>query len=150
MNRSSTGNMQAIVKYSSISVQTEVENASPYRLVQMLLNGALARIAMARISIGQGEIARKGEYISSAIAIIGGLKDSLDHKIGGTVSANLEKLYTYMMDRLLEASMKNDTGILNEVNELLSGIKSSWDEIGEIPEAKIPQQMTDLQHRKTG
>ena len=150
MNRLNTGTRQAIVKYSSVSVQTEVENASPYRLVQMLLNGALARISMARIAIGEGDPARKGEYISSAISIIGGLRDSLDHKAGGTVASNLEKLYAYMTDKLLEANIKNDSSILNEVNELLLGIKTSWDEIGNLPEAINPHQTLDVQQRKTG
>lgn len=150
MNRSSTGNMQAIVKYSSVSVQTEVDNASPYRLVQMLLNGALARISAAKIAIGQGAPARKGEYISSAISIIGGLRDSLDHKVGGTVAANLEKLYAYMTGRLLEANITSDTGILDEVNELLLAIKTSWDEIGNYPEARNPPRSLAVQQRKTG
>lgn len=139
MNQPNAANMQALVKYATVSVQTEVENASPYRLIQMFFEGALMRIAKAKISIKQGDIPRKGENISSAISIIGGLRDSLDHKVDGEIVTNLEDLYAYMTERLLQANMNNDIEILNEVYGLLMDIKTAWDEIGTQPETQTMQ-----------
>ena len=88
------------------------------------------------MAIRQNQVSRKGESISSAISIIGGLRDSLDHKVGGAIAANLENLYEYMTHRLLEANLNSDEAALAEVHTLLMEIKSAWDGIAEHAEVK--------------
>lgn len=107
----------------------EVEEASPHRLIQMLYEGGLQRIAIAKGALMRNEVAEKGENISRAIAIIGGLRSSLDLK-QGEIAQNLDNLYEYMERRLLEANLKNDVGILDEVSGLLREIKTAWDAVG--------------------
>jgi len=74
---------------------------------------------------------RKGESISLAIAIIDGLKGSLDLEGGGEIATNLEALYDYMVHRLFHANINNDVQVLEEVRGLLRGIKEAWDSIPE-------------------
>ena len=127
--------LQALNEYTRINIQTDIESASPYRLIQMLMEGALSRISMAKAYIKQKQIAKKGEAISSAILIIGGLRDSLDHDAGGELAGNLEDLYEYMTNRLLTANLENDIEALDEVRRLLLQVKVAWDGIGSTPEA---------------
>ena len=134
MTNSSPRSALALKAYNSINVQTGIESASPHRLIQMLLEGALSRIAKAKGHMKDRSLAKKGEEISSAISIVGGLRDSLDHKVGGEVVRNLDSLYEYMTYRLMEANLKNDASMLDEVNELLVEIKAGWDAIGNSPE----------------
>ena len=76
-----------------------------------------------------GQHAAKGELISKAIGIIGGLRESLDLQQGGEIAANLDRLYEYMVSRLVEANIGNDVAIIDEVAELLRNVKSGWDAI---------------------
>jgi flagellar protein FliS len=95
----------------------------------MLLDGALDRIASAKGAIARNEVARKGELLGSAIAIIDGMRASLDYNGGGEIAANLGSLYDYIERRLLEANTSADVAILDEVGGLLKEIKSGWNSI---------------------
>lgn len=121
----------ALQHYAQVGAQTGVAYATPHRLIQMLMDGALDKIALARGYILRGEIALKGSHISWAISIIDGLRASLDHQAGGAIAANLEALYDYMTRRLVQANIANDVEILNEVTGLLHEIKEAWDAIPE-------------------
>ena len=123
------GVRNALDQYSQNAVQTRIESASPHRLIQMLLEGALGKIAAAKGHMDRGEIRPKGEQIGSAISILEGLKTSLDMEKGGEIARNLEDLYTYLERRLIEANRVNDTALLDEVSDLLKQIKEAWDAI---------------------
>lgn len=126
------GNIQALKQYGKVGAQTGIVNASPHRLIQMLLEGALSRIAQAKGHIERNEIKQKGEAIGMAVSIIGGLRDSLD-KSQGDIAQNLDALYEYIGNRLLQANVNSDVKMLKEVQGLLLEIKSAWDAIQEQP-----------------
>ncbi|MNC81265.1 Flagellar protein FliS [compost metagenome] len=67
--------------------------------------------------------------IGKAIAIIGGLREGLDPDKSEVSIADLDNLYHYMMTRLVEANLNNDTAILDEVSGLLATINDGWDAI---------------------
>lgn len=121
----------AIQSYASVRVQSGVEDASPHRLIQMLFEGALERIAQAKGAMQQNQIARKGELIGKAINIVGGLQGSLNDLEGGELAANLDSLYDYVIRRLVQANRENQPDYLNECAQLLGEIKSAWDAIGD-------------------
>ena len=120
---------QAAKSYSSLKVHSGVADASPHRLIQMLFEGALERIAQAKGALLQNQIARKGELIGKAVNIVGGLQGSLNDKEGGQLAANLDDLYDYVIRRLTEANFHNDPERLDECGRLLSEIKTAWDAI---------------------
>jgi len=122
-------NNVALKQYQSIGIESGVLDASPHQLIVMLLTGALDRIASARGAIERGETARKGEMLSSAIAIIDGLRASLDHDQGSDISQNLHALYDYIERTLVEANLASDVEKLAEVSSLLNEIKVAWDAI---------------------
>jgi len=119
----------AMNEYKKAGVHAEVMEADPHRLIQMLMEGALERIAIAKGAMQQKNVALKGERISSAISIVEGLRASLNMEAGGEISANLESMYEYMTRRLMEANLKDDVEILDEVADLMRKIKSGWDEV---------------------
>jgi flagellar secretion chaperone FliS len=120
---------QAAQHYSSVKTQTNVVDASPHRLIQMLFEGALERIAQAKGAMQQNQIARKGELITKAINIVGGLQGSLNDKEGGSLAENLNNLYDYIVRRLMRANLDNNPDILDECGRLLGELKSGWDGI---------------------
>lgn len=121
-----TGNVS---HYNQVNNYSGVTDADPHRLVQMLLEGVLGKLAVVKGLMTRGEVAQKGEVIGQAMAIVGGLRSSLDMQAGGELAANLDGLYEYMERRLLSANLNNDVDIIIEVAGLLQEIKSGWDAI---------------------
>lgn len=113
-------------QYSSVNSYTGVTDASPHQLVQMLLDGALGKLSVVKGLMDRGETAKKGEVIGQAISIVAGLRSSLDLSKGGELAANLDNLYEYMERQLIQANLKNDITIINEVISLLLEIKTAW------------------------
>ena len=122
-------NRKAAQAYGNVAIQGNTEDASPHRIIQLLMESGLQRIALAKGHIQQNCIAEKGEQIGLAISIVDGIRASLDMEQGGEMAANLEALYEYMKVTLLEANLHNDQAKLDEVAGLLAQIKSSWDTI---------------------
>ena len=118
-----------ISHYKQVDCYTGVTEADPHQLVQMLLDGALGKIAVAIGLITRSETAQKGEIIGQAISIVGGLRSSLDMTNGGEIAANLDGLYVYIERRLLESNLNNDVAILDEVASLLREVKTAWESI---------------------
>lgn len=119
----------ALQQYQQIGVQSSIVDASPHRLVQMLFEGVLDRIARAKGSVMRGEIADKCRYIGSAMAIVDSLAGSLNQEVGGEVANNLAALYDYIARRLLQANIESSAPILDEVSNLIAQIKEGWDAI---------------------
>jgi len=124
-------NMNSAVKaYSNIAIESKAHSSDPHKLILMLYQGALLSIASAKNQMLRKETSAKGQSISQAISIINdGLKASLDLKVGGELAVNLSDLYSYMIQRLLVANMKNDTEILDEVSSLLLELRGAWESI---------------------
>lgn len=122
-------NLAAMNQYKSVGVQSGVVDASPHQLITMLLDGALDRVATARGAIERQEIARKGELLGSAIAIVDSLRASLDYDKGGEIATNLGMLYDYIESRLVEGNSSSDVALLDEASALLREIKAGWDSI---------------------
>jgi len=118
-------------EYSQIGLQTEVLEADPHKLIQLLLEGALTRLAVAKVFIEQNNIEKKNEKLGQVVEILCSLQESLDHERGGDISVNLERLYDYMTRRLFDANRLNDTDIINEVMGLLLEVKAGWEGIRE-------------------
>lgn len=123
--------MKGLQAYQRVNTQTSITDADPHKLIQLLYNGALERINMAKARIQAKDYAGKGQLIGKAIEIIGGLRSFLDFEKGGELALRLEALYDYMERTLLEASAKNDIAKLDEVANLLRSVKDGWDGIRE-------------------
>lgn len=119
----------AIGEYSQVGVSSGVEQASPHRLIQMLMDGAIEKVAMAKGFMERDETALKGSHISWAISIIEGLRASLDKNAGGEIADNLDDLYDYMIRRLIRSNAENDAVLLEEVLSLMRSIRDAWEEI---------------------
>ncbi|WP_432720419.1 flagellar export chaperone FliS [Jeongeupia wiesaeckerbachi] len=121
---------KALNAYGQTSVEMAVDVASPHRLVTMLFEGAIKSVMMAKVHLEAGNIAEKGAATSKAIAIVDdGLRLSLDKEQGGALAANLDALYEYISTQLLQANLRNDAALFDEVLGLLSGLKQSWEAI---------------------
>lgn len=118
--------------YATVGLETGVAAASPQKLVVMLYDGVIVALLSAINHIKSSNVAAKGASISKAITIIdNGLRASLDKKAGGEIAENLDALYDYMSRRLLQANIKNDISIIQEIHGLMSNLREAWVAIGE-------------------
>lgn len=127
---SNYNSQEALKQYRQLGLETQIDNASPHRLIQLLMEGALERLNGAKAAMERGDTATKGALIGKAMGIISGLRSSLDMNVEGTdLPERLDSLYDYMGRRLLEASAANKGEMVAEVIDLLKTVKSGWDGI---------------------
>jgi flagellar protein FliS len=124
--------MRALRQYQNVTAQAQTSEASPHRLVQMLMQGVLDRLAQAKGAIARKDVPGKGLAITRAVALIGGLREGLDMTNSAKQVARVDALYTYMMTRLTEANIKTDPKMIDEVAGLMITVKEGWDAIAPV------------------
>ena len=119
-------NAGKLAAYRSTAVHSGVDAADPHRLVVMLMDGALERIAAASGMMKNGNGVEKAQLLHRAVAIVDELRNTLNLKEGGAIAANLDSLYEYMCRRLMQANAENKPEWLDEVSRLLGEIRWAW------------------------
>lgn len=132
--------LRGAAAYKKVGTHSGVESANPHRLIQMLIDGALEKMVIARGAIERKDIPAKAEHINWAIRIIGGLQASLDKDKGGEIAETLGSLYIYIVEKLTEANVTNDIAKVDESIQILKNIKEGWDGISDEAEKMFQQQ----------
>jgi flagellar secretion chaperone FliS len=107
--------------------QNSVTTASPGELTLMLYNGCLKFIHMAKKAIDDKDIEAKNTNIQKAQKIVHELMVTLN--MDQEISKNMMSLYDFINRRLIDANLKNDTTILNEVEELVTEFRDTWKQV---------------------
>jgi flagellar secretion chaperone FliS len=115
--------------YQQMHAQGGVESADPHKLIAMLMDGALERLALARGHMERGEVAPKGEALGRVTDILGELRNALDPSVDPEFCGRMDALYDYMIRRLLHANLHNAKESIDEVVELLRPLRDSWQQI---------------------
>lgn len=101
-----------------------VTTSSPGELTLMLYNGILKFVHQAKLAMVENNIELRNTNLQKAQNIITELMVTLNMDV--PVSKNMMSLYDYMNRRLIEANLKNDTAILDEVTELTTEFRDTW------------------------
>lgn len=124
--------------------QTEIKTSSPEKLLIMLYDGAIQFLNKAKIGISNKNIEETHNNIIAAQKIISEFMNSLDLKIGGEVAKNLYSLYEYLNYRLIQANIKKDIDMVDEVLNHLKDLKQTWEQAIKIASReKIEQENAD-------
>jgi len=107
--------------------QNSVTTASPGDLTLMLYNGCLKFLNKAKLAIQDKDIQEKNTNLQKAQAIISELMSTLNMNI--EISKSMMALYEYMNTRLVEANIRNDISIIEEVEGLVTEFRDTWKEV---------------------
>lgn len=109
--------------------KTQVTTAKPEKILLMLYEGAIKFNKIAIVKMREKNVAEKGKNISKTLAIVSELMNTLDHEKGGQLAADLESLYMFIMDKLIEANMYNKIEELEVVERLLTTLYGAWQDV---------------------
>ena len=118
--------MNALHQYQAVNTQTSVMDVDRHQLIQLLFDGAIERINMAKARINAKDFEGKNRLINKSIEIVSGLRSFLDMEKGQELSQNLFDLYVYCEHKLFQANVRNDISILDEVLGHLKKIQEGW------------------------
>lgn len=107
--------------------QNSVTTASPGELTLMLYNGCLKFLGKAKVAIEQKNIQEKNINLQKSQAIISELMSTLNMDM--PIAKQMLPLYEYMNRRLIEANIKSDTSIIDEVEGLVTEFRDTWKEV---------------------
>ncbi len=105
----------------------KIMTASPAEITLMLYEGAIKFCNIAIIAIENKEIEKAHVNIKKTQRIIEEFRNTLDRKY--PVSEDFDRIYVYLLQRLLQANIKKDKEILEEVNEHLRSLRDTWKEV---------------------
>ena len=108
-------------------LRNKVMTASKAELTLMLYDGAIKFCNMAKLCIEKKDIPGAHTNIKKAEAIIEEFLATLDHKY--PIAKDFEKVYDYIFDRMVQANLKKDPEILDEVLEHLRTMRDTWKEV---------------------
>lgn len=120
----------AYAQYQNNKVMT----ASPAELTLMLYEGAIKFCNLAITAVEQHDIQKAHTNIIKVEKIIDYLRQTLDMKY--PVAQDFENIYEYLSKCLIEANVKKDIEILNEVNGHLHSVRDNWKEVMRINREK--------------
>tara|TARA_B100001063_G_C16742872_1_gene545790 strand:- start:1087 stop:1482 length:396 start_codon:yes stop_codon:yes gene_type:complete len=118
--------MNALHQYQAVNTQTSVVDVDRHQLIQLLFDGAIERINMAKARINVKDFEGKNRLINKSIEIVSGLRSFLDLDKGQELAQNLFDLYVYCEHKLFQANVKNDIDTLDEVLGHLKKIQEGW------------------------
>lgn len=117
--------------YKNTSVDARAAGADIHKLVLMLFDGFMDELSRVEGHIQARRFDRKAESIDKLVKILGGLEASLDQDNGGEVAANMQRLYQFCGNALLQASLQNDLNQLTLVREIMTNLQQGWQGLAE-------------------
>ena len=108
--------------------QTQVETAGPLELIIMMYDGAIRFCNQGKVAIEEKNFTQANKLLQRAQDIIDELNINLNME-AGEIAVNLRNLYEFISSKLIEANIKKDILLLDQMIELLTTLRSSWVEL---------------------
>lgn len=104
-----------------------VLTASPEQLTKMLFDRALAELDMAQNQLAAGDQLAARPHLRKAQDIVGELRCTLDLSVG-PLATNLDELYGFAYNLLIDASLDGEPSHVNDVVRILEPVRDAWNE----------------------
>ncbi len=108
--------------------QTQVSTASQGDLLLMLFDGAIRFARQSKDFMAAGKLEEASAKLINTQDIINELILSLDLSIG-ELAHNLQQLYVYIHDLLVQANVKKDPAVVDSALGLLVELRDTWEQV---------------------
>ena len=115
--------------YESVRKASLIEGATPHKLIELLYDGALSNIAVARQFLVQGNRNGVHIHVDKTMAIVHELQSSLKDYETNELSGNLFELYTYIVNTLISSEQQMDDEGFGVCAHLLDVLRDAWKSI---------------------
>lgn len=119
-------------KYIKQYQASNVNTATPEKLMIMMFDGALQFLQKAKVAIAEGNLKERSQNIDGARKIIRELMRTIDLENGNDVSKQLFKLYNKMAMNLIKANVQRNAALIDTVIEDVSNIRWGFQKAIEI------------------
>ena len=104
--------------------QQDLDTSNKQELVAKLFNEASISLKRGIKAIENKKLDVANSNIQKAQVIVRTLNNSLDMDF--EISESLRKLYTYLIERLVQANINKDIKILDELSGMLAELRDTW------------------------
>jgi len=108
--------------------ENSILTAPPEQILLMLYDGAISFVNQAKVHMQNKNIEQTNFCIIKAERIVTEFMNTLNFDVGGDLAKNLYSLYNYLYNRLIEANIKKNPEMLDEVLGHLQELRTTWDE----------------------
>ena len=127
---------------SSVYREVSITTSGQTQLIVMLYDGAIRFLRRGIEAIESSNIEAKAAASDRALAIVQHLHLSLDMDRGQEISANLERLYSFVIAQITEGSSELQPRKLDEAIKVLDTLRSAWAEIAQQERAEsVPTEL---------
>jgi flagellar secretion chaperone FliS len=120
---------KGINAYQSVGGRDQATTADPYQLIQMLMNGALQKLAVGKGAMERKDLETKSENLTKSLSIVNALQDGLDMSVESEVAGNMYDLYDYAKRQIIEAMTSNNVEAVDNCMMVIRSLKEGWDAI---------------------
>jgi flagellar protein FliS len=109
--------------------QAQFQTVDRGQLLIMMFDGGDRFLAQAEQRLTGGDLPGFAHALSRAQGVIAELLSTLDHGKGGEVARNLDRLYRFMLDHLMEANLAKSGRHVLQVRRIFGIIGGAYREI---------------------
>ncbi len=117
---------QGYGQYTKVYQKAAVSTLDQKKMIVLLYDGAIKFLSIATNKMNGGDAYEAHTNLIRGKSIVAELLASLDMDAGGDIALNLQRLYAYMFNTLIDANLERDVKRVQEVIELLKQLREAW------------------------
>lgn len=107
--------------------RTDVMTANRETILLMMYAGAIRFLKQAIAAAEKNDVTEKARMVSKTQDIVNELRATLNFEVGGDIARNLEMLYGFITDRLMQANIEKKIEYLHEALGILVTLNDAWE-----------------------
>jgi len=114
--------------YASIAVDTSIKDSSPVDLIMLVFEKIFDHLIRGKKELASGQTG--SEPFTKAVDLLNlGLIASLNKENGSQIAENLETIYLWSINKIIEARLNKTPDRIDEVVKVLNPIYEGWREL---------------------